>query len=53
MLFLDLKNFLKIVDAEQGRFTAMPGKLYILFGAGFDMLLDINLQQIIGHAVGF
>ena len=47
---LNINDIPEIVQTEQSRFAAVPGKPYFIFGAGVDMLADIFFEDIFLHA---
>ena len=49
MLALQVDDLAKVVQTQYSRFAAMPGKADHLIGAGFDVLNDVPLQDIILH----
>ena len=50
MLALKRHNLAKVVKPKDGRFTTMPGKTYLRFGGSVDVLDNVLLQDVVGHA---
>jgi len=50
MFTLERNNFAEVVQTQDGRFPAMPGKTDDRFGGGFDVLDNDLLQDEVGHA---
>ena len=53
MLALQRHNLAKVVKPQDGRFPTMPGKVDHRTGGSVDMLDNILLQDIVGHAKRF
>ena len=49
MLALKGRNLAKVVQPQDGRFPAVPGKPDHRLWGGFDVLDDVLLKDIIGH----
>jgi len=50
MLALQLHNFAKVVEPQEGRFPAMPRKVDHGTGGSVNVLDNVLLQNVIGHA---
>ncbi len=50
MLALHLHNVAKVVQPQDGRFPAMPGKVNHRTGGSVDVLDNVLLQDRVGHA---
>src|SRR5215510_3212517 len=50
VLALEFDDLAKIVQPEDGRLAAVPKEVDDCFGGNVDLLDDVLLQQVIGHA---
>ena len=50
MFALELGYLAEIVNPEHGRLAAVPEEIDLRFGGDGDLLADVLLQQIVGHA---
>ncbi len=48
-LLLEGDDFLEEGDSEEGGFAALPGEVNIGTGLGVDVLLDVGLEDVVGH----
>ena len=48
-LFLEVDDFFEEGDAEEGGFAALPGEVDVGSGLGVDVLLDVGLEDVVGH----
>ncbi len=50
MLALQRHNLAKVVQPQDGRFSSMPGKVDHRSGGSIDVLNNVFLQDVVGHA---
>ena len=50
VLALEFHDAAKIIQSENGRFTAVPGEIDLRFKGNLDLLDDVCLQQVVSHS---